>query len=354
MSSEYDQSSLAETDSSPQTGLAKCADASIAAAVAREGFELQSAMKLARECPRNEIDAFQKMAKSCERPLFAEKAIYRFPRGNTMVCGPSINMAKTMAMYWGHMRYGYHVLSQTDDEVHISGYALDLETGTRCDMEDRFAKRIQRKAKGGKTLWLKPDERDLRELINRRAAFLMRNCVLALIPEDIKEEMMNKCGATMYAAAAGDIKQDRTTAIRRLVVAFADHGVTLAMLSTYLGHPVDQINEKELASLRQIWTSLRDGQATVSELFEHEQTPKQDAKDQRLPKASSVTLKSVSTSDEDLKQQIPEDPATKLRAQQMVEELAQKSTKPTEDDVIDVVPEPGEDWFGGKMEAPSS
>src|SRR5688572_9448145 len=67
------------------------------AAAAEKQFEIQSAIVLAKKYPRDEDTAFQKLMKTCGRTSFAEDAEYSFPRGNQMVKGPSVNLAREAA-----------------------------------------------------------------------------------------------------------------------------------------------------------------------------------------------------------------------------------------------------------------
>src|SRR5690606_40175898 len=126
-----------------------------AAAVAREEAEIKSAIFLARQFPRNEFAAYNKVIKACERPGLAEEAVYNFPRGGQRVSGPSVNLAREIARCWGNVRYGLRVVSVDEDMVHIRGYAYDLETNAHVEHEDKFEKLVYRKSQG----WVKPDER---------------------------------------------------------------------------------------------------------------------------------------------------------------------------------------------------
>src|SRR5690606_35974269 len=116
-----------------------------------------------------------------------------------------------------------------DEQVHIRGYALDLETNTYAEAEDRFAKLIQRK-RNGRTQWVEPDERDLRELVNRRGAICVRNAILQVLPADVIEDALRQSEETLRKAAAGELKQDRAGAIRRLALAFDELGVSTAAI----------------------------------------------------------------------------------------------------------------------------
>lgn len=237
-------------------------------AVAREEAEMKTAIVLARANPRNELDCYNRLLKSCCRASFADKSLYSFPRGDKLVEGPSVWMAREAARIWGNIRSGLRVVTADDTTVHIKGYAYDLQSNTYVETEDRFSKLIQRKdRKTGEVRWLKPDERDLRELINRRGAICVRNAILQLLPADVIEDAVVQSNETLAKAADGDLKADRETTIRRLVMAFSEHQVNTEMLAAHLGHPIELLTDTELARLRMIYTAIKDGQATRDDYF---------------------------------------------------------------------------------------
>lgn len=243
-------------------------DAGAAAAVAREEAEIKSAIFLARQFPRNEHAAYTRIMKSCTRPGFAENARYSFPRGSQTVSGPSVQLAREIARCWGNIRFGLRVVSMDEDTVHIRGYAHDLETNAYVEAEDKFAKLVQRKQRGGGTAWVKPDERDLRELINRRGAILVRNCILQVVPSDVVDDAERQVIETVRKAAQGEIEQSRDEAIRRLVRAFDDIGVSAEALEKYLKHPLSAITADEIADLRAVYKSIIDGNSRREEYFD--------------------------------------------------------------------------------------
>jgi hypothetical protein len=234
--------------------------------VAREEAEIKAAIVLARSSPRDELAAYNRIIKSCQRPTFAEGARYCFPRGDSKITGPSVQMAREAARCWGNIRYGLRVVTEDDKSMHIKGYAYDLETNNYVEAEDKFKKLIQRKSREG-TRWIEPDERDLRELINRRGAFCVRNALLQLLPPDVIEDALDAAVETMRAAANGELKQDRGAAIRRLVLAFDELQVTTEMLAAYLGHSLDLVTDQEMVDLRSVYKSIRDGQSVRGDHF---------------------------------------------------------------------------------------
>lgn len=254
-------------------------------AVAREESEIKAAIVVAKNFPRDEAACYARVMKSCQRPGFAECSAYSFPRGGQQVSGPSVDLAREMARCWGNIRYGLRIVSADKDWVHIKGWALDLETNNYIEAEDKFQKLIQRKNKRtGTTEWVSPDERDLRELVNRRGAILVRNSILQILPPDVTDDAMERCSETMRKAARGDIEQSKEQSIRRLVMAFDTLSISADMLAKRLGHELNLINVDELAELRKIYKAIADGVAKRDEYFDLSSpaAPQSSAKSQDL------------------------------------------------------------------------
>lgn len=230
------------------------------AGAAEKQFEIQSAIYIAKKFPRNEDGAFHKLMKAAARTSFAEDAGYSFPRGESKVEGPSINLAREAARVWTNIRYGLDVIADDDEKRTIRGWAWDLETNTKVTAEDTFKKLIYRK-KGG---WIKPDERDLRELTNRRGAILIRGCLLQLFPKDLIEDAMERCKETLRKQAA----QDPEAARKKIILAFSEINVTPEMLEQKLGHKLAESSPAEIAELRTIYKSIVDGNSTWAEYVE--------------------------------------------------------------------------------------
>jgi len=239
------------------------------AAAAEKQYEIQSAIIIAKRFPRDEDLAFQKLMKACGRSSFAEDAEYAFPRGGTTVKGPSVFLAREGARVWTNIRYGLTILRDDQQSRQIQGWAWDVETNTKVTAEDDFQKLIYRKGKG----WITPDERDLRELTNRRGAILIRNCVLQLLPKDLVEDAVEKCRETLRSTAAKDPDEAR----KKIILAFSELNITPEMLAVYLGHPIGQSSPAEIADLRGIYKSISDGNSKWSEYVAEEAKTNGDA-----------------------------------------------------------------------------
>lgn len=225
--------------------------------------EIQAAITVARAMPRNENAVTQRLASSCNRVGFAENAAYKFPRGASLVTGPSVRFAREFARLWGNVRYGVDVVTDTEEARTIKGWAWDLETNTRVEMEDSFRKLVYRKNSGGQGgTWIKPDERQLREETNRRAAILERNCILKVSPPDVVEDALSACETTLKAQASGS---NAAKVIDQVIQAFAGINVSLEQIEKKLGHALIKSTPTELTDLRLIYKSIQEGQSKWSD-----------------------------------------------------------------------------------------
>lgn len=226
--------------------------------------EVRAAITVALSFPRNEDRAFEKLMRACRRPAFAEDASYSFPRSGSDITGPSIYLAREAARVWGNIRHGLNVVADDEEARTIEAWAWDLETNTKVFAQDTFRKLVYRK-KGG---WIKPDERDLRELTNRRGAVLKRNCILEILPADLIDDARNMAVETLRNGAAADPEAAR----KRIIAAFSAMNITPEMLEQRLGHPLAQCSPAEIAELRQIYKSIADGNSTWSEYVKEGRT----------------------------------------------------------------------------------
>lgn len=243
-------------------------DSQKAAAMVRAESEVRAQVFLAKQYPRNELIVFQRVLAAMDRVEMAEDATYSFPRGTSTIMGPSVYLAREAARIWGNIRHGLRRISTTDDLIHIQGWAYDVETNAYAEAEDQFKPLIQRKQKDGTTKWVEPDERDLRELVNRRGAFLIRNCILELLPSDLINSAIARSFQTKEAKASGKLKENREDALRNLVLGFDRQGITVAMLEEYLRHPLNAITASEFAELQGIGKAIKDGQAVREDYFD--------------------------------------------------------------------------------------
>lgn len=216
--------------------------------------DLQAAVVLAKQFPRDEEAACDRVLKACTRHAFAEAARYLYERDKTDVSGFSIVFAREAARLWSNVRYGFQITGDDAERRKVMAWAWDLESNVRSFAEDVFVKKVPRRDHG-RTIMKPANERELRELTAARASIMIRNAILTLLPPGVKEEAAIVCKATLTEQAR---KEGRPKAVPEIVEGFARFNVTEKALESYLGHAMAAITAEEVADLRSIWRAIND------------------------------------------------------------------------------------------------
>jgi hypothetical protein len=208
--------------------------------------------------PRDEKVAIDRIANACQRPRLAEVSQYEYSKGGTAISGPSIRLLETVAGAWQNMQYGFRELENRGGESQVECFAWDLETNTKAVRT--FSVPHQIKAHGGtKRL---SDPREIYELVANQAQRRVRACLEEVIPRDVVEEALEACQKTMRE------KEPVTTqTIAKLVKAFEGLGVTKDQLEARIQRRMDTMSPGQLAQMRRIYTSIKDGVSTPEEWF---------------------------------------------------------------------------------------
>jgi hypothetical protein len=228
--------------------------------------EIRAAFTMARQFPRDEDLARQKVIKICKSPVFVanHKAMYKFKIGATWVTGLSINVAKEMARSMGNMRYGYYVIHDTPDSRTIRAWAFDMESNTKNEIDDSFSKTVWRRnkdengraAEGG---YYKPvDDRELLMLTNLKGSKAIRNCLLNLMPFEMKEVAADTIEKTIESRATSD----PASFLRELKDEFGDYNIEPAELRDYcqsFGQDLERLTPKWLTHLKTVAAGLSEG-----------------------------------------------------------------------------------------------
>jgi hypothetical protein len=226
---------------------------------ARAVAEAQGKLVIAKRFPRNEAIAFDEAMQACRRPGLAEEAFWSFPRGRETITGSSIHLARELARVWGNIEYNIRELSRKDGVSEMQAFAWDLQTNTL--VTQNFTVRHWRDTRtGGYAL---TDERDIYELTANQGARRLRSCIFGVLPSDLVRAAEDECRKTLAGSNEEPIK-DR---IRKTTAAFSKLGVTAAMIEARLGHSLDAVLPEELADLRSIYTSIKNGVTAAGEWF---------------------------------------------------------------------------------------
>ena len=229
-------------------------------ATTRQSSEVQSAMIIAKNFPRDETAAIVRLVKSCKRQGLAECAMYSYPKGKTVVTGASIRLAEAMAQAWGNIDYGLIELEQKSGESSVMAYAWDLESNTRRSMVFQVP-HIRSTREGNRLL---TDPRDIYELVANQGARRVRACILGVIPGDVQDVAVAQCEATL-AVGSGKSLDER---IRDMVLKFAELSVSQAMLEARLQHPVTACTSQMIVSMQKIYLAIRDGVSKREDWFD--------------------------------------------------------------------------------------
>jgi hypothetical protein len=269
-----------DNENAASTALQTQGETNIASSAARVQAETQAAIMVAQRFKRSESVARQDLIAAVKAsPRLAEKATYQYPRGKkkdpvtgeevpNIIKGPSTYIAREAARVWGNVRYGTEVIRETERDRQIRSFAWDMQTNLQITAEATFKKLILRNkwvTNNGRREkvpdWVEPDERELRELNNKYASIGERNCLLKVIPSHLMDEVLEVAATVTKEDAAKHPEATRA----KLADAFMLMGVSVAMLEDYLRHPLKDTTPNEVAELRAIFTSIREGNGSWEE-----------------------------------------------------------------------------------------
>lgn len=229
--------------------------------ISRQAQEVQAAMVIAKKFPRDEVDSFNRILRSCQRRSLAESAMYEYPRGGTKVTGPSIRLAEAMAQNWGNLDFGITELEQRNGESQVMAYAWDLETNTR-QVKIFSVPHMRSTKKGNVPL---TDPRDIYEMVANQGARRLRSCILGIIPGDVVDAAVAECQKTLTTGNTEPLI-DR---VRKGIKMFEDKfSVTQEMIEKYIGCKSEAFSENDMIRLNNVYRSLKDGMAKREDFFE--------------------------------------------------------------------------------------
>lgn len=254
-----------------------------AASAAQAKAEIEARIIQAMQCPRN-IDQFRlDLLHDCERPRFAEIALFEKPVGGKNIVDFSIRFIEAAVRCWTNLHIVSRITSLNDDHVTLSVGVLDVQTNTSFTIEAVIDKLVERRevkkgrvAKGmrensyGDTVYLLEANHDeVRNLIGAERSKIIRDNVKRLLPRDILDECREKIEATLADRNA----KDPDSAKRKVLDKFAKLGVSAVMLQGYLGRPLETMNAKDLTDLTPLYNGLNQGEFTWADVTKTKEEP---------------------------------------------------------------------------------
>lgn len=213
--------------------------------------EVQAAVIVAQNVPRDMQRAIAEMRESCGRMAMAEQAFYAVPNRGT---GASVHLARELARIWGNIEHGSHELRREDDAgmSEVQAFAWDKQTNTRTS-RTFIAPHERMKAGARQRL---TDLGDIQNNNNNVAARAVRECILNVLPRWFTEEAQNICHNTLENGEGKPLSQR----IDEMVGAFAGIGISQKQLEAKVEKKLGQFDASDVAQMGIVYTSItRDG-----------------------------------------------------------------------------------------------
>lgn len=228
--------------------------------VSRQSQEVQGAIFMAKQFPRDQFEASNRINKMCGRASLAKVSQYTYPRGVQKINGPSIRLAEAIAQAWGNIDYGVIELSNSNGLSEMMAYAWDLETNVRRSMV--FSVKHERDTKTAKQVLT--DNRDIYELTANMGARRVRACILGVIPADVVDEALAICNKVLVE---GEGKNFDDSLKNMLSTYEKVHKVTRKQIEDYIGYPIANFNADDLVNLKGVHDAIKDGVAKREDYF---------------------------------------------------------------------------------------
>lgn len=227
-------------------------------AVQLQKAEIDQLITTARSFPRSMKrvqSAIMTMATLDEES--AEECMYALPRGGKPIKGPSIRFAEILKQSFGNCRAGARVVDVDRVEMFVEAEGVFHDLETNASTTARVRRRIS--DKNGRLF------KDDMIIVTGNAAcsIAMRNAILAGVPKPLWRKAYDSVQATI----TGDIttlSENREKALKAL----AAFGVKPEQIFASLGREgMEDVTVDDIATLRGMYSALKNGEATVEEMF---------------------------------------------------------------------------------------
>jgi len=240
--------------------------------------QVQARYLVARQNPRDWDQVRQRLLRDCDRPFFADAALYSKPMGTSKVTGLSIRFAEAAQRAMGNIM-PERLMIYDDATKRIVRMAItDLEANVTHFKDIVLEKTVERKDKKGRAVlsqrmnsygdvvYLVEATED--ELLTKEAAItskIERMLTLKILPADIQEEAIDAVRNTQKKRD----KADPQAAKNKLLDAFDEIGVRVPDLKAFLGaDSLDNLQPKDLEQLRAVYTAIKEGETNWREVME--------------------------------------------------------------------------------------
>lgn len=221
--------------------------------------EVQGAITVARQFPRDMARATVQMREACSSPAMAKRAFYEVPNRGT---GPTVHLMRELARIVGNIDYGVKELSRDDvkGESEIQAFAWDVETNVRST-RSFIVPHARMKGKSRQQL---VDLGDIYLNNQNTGARAVRECIATVLPVVFTEEAKALCTQTLAAPPPGKSLEQQ---VAEAVEAFAGNGITRGQLEAKVGKPLERWAPADVGRLEVTYQTLMNGEITPDEAF---------------------------------------------------------------------------------------
>jgi len=217
----------------------------------------------------------------------AEACLFALPTADGAVEGPSVRLAEIVAANWGNLRAQCRIVDEGAKFVTAQAAVWDVETNVAISIETK--RRIV--GKSGKRY----PTNVIQSTMNAARSIAFRDAVFKAVPRAVWQPVYEACKQKVVGEASTLVKKRK-----ECVAQFAKMGVFEdALLSVIECGSLDEMTPDDLAKLRSIFRTIRDGEATVDEMFPTVSAPAPAEDSTPLEKAQAAATKARETASQD-------------------------------------------------------
>lgn len=224
--------------------------------------EVQAAVVVAQQVPRDMGAAEADMRDACGRLGLAQRAFYSVPnRGN----GPSVHLARELARIFGNVQYGVHELRRDDAAgmSEIQAFAWDVEKNVRSTRTFQVPHQRMKKVKGVPTRDPLVDLTDVYLNNQNIGARAVRECIFTILPAWFTDAAQDLCHRTLVEGEGKPLD----VRVADMVRAFAGIGVTDQQLENKIGRKRSAWRPVDIAQMTIVYQSIQRGEVTKDDAF---------------------------------------------------------------------------------------
>jgi hypothetical protein len=221
-----------------------------------EDTQMRLRYQLAQMMPRN-IETIQIEVKAaCQNVSLAEKSMYCFRRGGTLILGPSVKLIEELWHLYGNNDAGWQMLSRREGHTtEILVYAVDIQKNTR----EPLVLLVEDPKFPARTASQDDIYYNCANYASRRKRALMER----ILPTSLIDGAVELCTETLVNAY-----KDWQSRLGKMVDVFKDQfGVTKEQIEAFLQCKVESANIYQYVRMRAVYNSLNDHASRPADWF---------------------------------------------------------------------------------------